>query len=70
MINRNETAQENASRMMNEKYGKNNWTKKSNNPSMPGKYSDYSKIVKWIQRGGYLNGVISFFDYEKTDIFP
>ena len=32
-----------------------------NDYNRPGKDSDYSKIVKWIQRGGYLTGIVPIF---------
>ena len=41
-IDFSQTAQQNASRLLDEKYGKGNWSKG------PGK--DFNKIVKWIQR--------------------
>ena len=41
-IDFNQTAQQNATRLLNEKYGPGNWRKGPN--------SDFSRIVKWIQR--------------------
>ena len=42
MVDPNQTAQQNATRMLNEKYGVNNWIK--------GQRSEFSQIVKWIIR--------------------
>jgi hypothetical protein len=41
-----ETAQEYATRILNEKYGAGNWRK--------GGGSEFSQIVKWVTRGGRL----------------
>ena len=42
MVDPSQTAQQNATRMLNEKYGLNNWIK--------GQRSEFSQIVKWIIR--------------------
>jgi len=68
MIDKDQTAQQNAERMMNEKYGKGNWSKKLNNPKRPGRESDYSKIVKWIQRGGFLSSITIAFEEDEDSI--
>ena len=63
MIDKNQTAQHNAERMLNDKYGKGNWNKGPN--------TEYNKIIKWIQRGGYLSGIFIFNDeYTKEEFIP
>ena len=42
MVDPNQSAQSNARRIMNEKWGEGNWK--------PGPGSDYNKILKWIER--------------------
>ena len=42
MVDNNLSAQENATRLLDNKYGVNNWQKGPN--------TEYNKIVKWIQR--------------------
>ena len=62
MIDNNQTAQQNAERMLNDKYGKGNWSKGAN--------TEYNKIVKWIQRGGYLSGIFIFDEDTKDELIP
>jgi len=49
MVDPNLTAQQNATRIMNNKYGSGNWN--NSNP-------EFSKIVKWIQRSIFNSSVV------------
>lgn len=46
MVDRNVSAQKNAERMLNDKYGEGNWGK--------GLGSDFNRIVKWLNRSSIL----------------
>lgn len=52
MIDKNLTAQQNATKLLNEKYGPGNWKK--------GQRTEFSQIVKWINRSGILLKVVSY----------
>lgn len=54
MLDKSLTAEENATNMMNNQWGKGNWGK--------GPKTDYNKTLKWITRGELLKQVINSFD--------
>ena len=52
MIDKNLTAQQNATKLLNEKYGPGNWKK--------GAGEEFNQIVKWINRSGILLRIVSY----------
>jgi len=59
MLDKSLTAEENATNMMNNQWGKGNWGK--------GPKTDYNKIFKWITRGELLKQVINTFNGYEDD---
>ncbi|MFA5035622.1 MAG: hypothetical protein WC479_00395 [Candidatus Izemoplasmatales bacterium] len=59
MLDKSLTAEENATNMMNNQWGKGNWGK--------GPKTDYYKIFKWITRGELLKQVINTFNGYEDD---
>ena len=61
MVDNGLSADENARRLLNNKYGKGNWN--------PGPGSEFNKIKKWLTRDLGLRSIIKSDDYSNTDVF-
>ena len=59
MIDKSLSAQENASNILNNQFGRGNWNK--------GPRSDFSKIVKWINRSGLVLWPFGNMDRWRSD---
>lgn len=59
MIDNTKSAEENAKRMLDNKYGKGNWGK--------GPGSEHNKIIKWITRHLNRNSVLFYDEYKEIN---